>query len=594
MIFLHPEFLYYMLLPMLVLFALLLTQKETQAHFFSQEVMEKLRVSANTLTQKARNALFLLMGIFMLIALAQPVIEDGVVSIKAKSADIIIALDISDSMLATDMYPNRLELAKQKAIFLLESDINERIGVVAFARNSYLVSPLSFDTDAVGFLLRQLDTSSITEKGTDILSVLKVVNESQKDKKKKYLLLLSDGGDKSDFSLEIEYAKEHGIVVFVLGLGSKKGAPIRLKNGDFIKQHGKIILTKLNETISKLATDTGGTYIQAVSSTNDIKTMFNEINKVSDEKELKSEDIKKYIPLFYYPLIMALFLLLISTSSMYKKGNNIVVLFISLFIFSSLELKAGVLDFMKIDEAKKAYENGEYEKSSSLYKNYADKSLNGEAYFNAGNSLYKQKKYKDALESYKKASFNTKENQAKNYANMGNAYVKEGNLEESINSYEKSLNLQDDKLTQENLEMVKKLLKKQEKKKQDDKKNEDKKDSENKNKDSKNKDSDEKDKKTKTQDSSKKSKDKKDSKEDMKSKDEKNKEQNKKDLDKLSEDKEKDKKTEAKNSMPQETSKNKMSDAEERKWLKELNMNKNTYMYKLNEKNYESENEKPW
>ena len=326
MTFLHPEFLYYMLPPMFILFGLLLTQKEIQAHFFSQDVMDKLRVSANTLTQKARNTIFLLIGIFMLVALAQPVIEDGVLSIKAKSADIIIALDISDSMLATDMYPNRLELAKQKAIHLLESDINERMGVVAFAKNSYLVSPLSFDTDAVGFLLRQLDTSSITEKGTDILSVLKVVNESQKDKKKKYLLLLSDGGDKTDFSPEIDYAKEHGIVIFVLGVATKKGAPIRLNNGEFIKQNSKIIITKLNESISKLATATGGTYIQAVSSTNDINTMFSEISKVSDEKELKSEDIKKYIPLFYYPLIMALFLLLISTSSMYKRENNSVVM----------------------------------------------------------------------------------------------------------------------------------------------------------------------------------------------------------------------------------------------------------------------------
>ena len=116
MSFLHPEFLYYMLPPLFILFGLLLTQKESHAHFFSQEVMSKLRVSANTLTLKARNALFLLMGFFMILALAQPVIEEGKVEIKAKSADIMIAMDISDSMLASDVYPNRLEAAKQKAL----------------------------------------------------------------------------------------------------------------------------------------------------------------------------------------------------------------------------------------------------------------------------------------------------------------------------------------------------------------------------------------------------------------------------------------------------------------------------------------------
>ena len=103
MTFLHPEFFYYMLPPLLILFALLLTQKESDVHFFSEEVISKLRVSENTLTLRARNALFLLMALFIVIALAQPVIKDGEVEVKAKSADIMIALDISDSMLAEDV-----------------------------------------------------------------------------------------------------------------------------------------------------------------------------------------------------------------------------------------------------------------------------------------------------------------------------------------------------------------------------------------------------------------------------------------------------------------------------------------------------------
>ena len=109
-----------MLLPFIILFVLLLTQKESQEHFFSKEVMDKLRVSANTLTLKARNALFMFMGLLIILALAQPVIKDGIIKVKAKSADIMIALDISDSMLATDIYPNRLEMAKQKALTLLD------------------------------------------------------------------------------------------------------------------------------------------------------------------------------------------------------------------------------------------------------------------------------------------------------------------------------------------------------------------------------------------------------------------------------------------------------------------------------------------
>jgi len=269
----------------------------------------------------------------MILALAEPVIKDGTVEVKAKSADIMIALDISDSMLAKDAYPNRLKFAKQKAIDILKTNVDERIGIVAFAKNSYLVSPLSFDHSAVEFLLSKLSTQSITEKGTDFMSLLQVVANSSKHKK--HLLILSDGGDKSDFSKEIQYAKDNNIIVFILGIGTKKGTPIKLQNGEFIKQNGNIIVSKLNENIATLATKSGGVYIKSVNSDIDIKTMIQEIKNKTKEKEFKSEKIKKYTPLFYYPLGLALIVLLIATSSLSKKISPQILSFIVLILFCS-------------------------------------------------------------------------------------------------------------------------------------------------------------------------------------------------------------------------------------------------------------------
>ncbi|QOY51300.1 VWA domain-containing protein [Candidatus Sulfurimonas baltica] len=630
MSFLHPEFLYYMLPPLFILFALLLTQKESQAEYFSEEVMSKLRVSANSLTLKARNTLFLLMGVFMILALAQPVIKEGTVEVKAKSADIMIALDISDSMLAEDIYPNRLESAKQKALTLLDEAPNERIGIVAFAKNSYLVSPLSFDTSAVSFLLRQLDTTSITEKGTDFLSVIDIVSKSQKEQKKKYLLILSDGGDKSDFSQEIELAKEQGVTVFILGVATKKGAPIKLSDGTFIKHNGDIIISKLNENIIELATKTGGVYIESSTSSNDIKTMLREITNISDEKELKSEEIQRFIPLFYYPLAIALMILLIATSSISKRQKSslpsVFVLFI--LLFSNLHVEAGMLDFMELNKAKEAYEKGDFENSAKLYEEYAKESGSGEGYYNSGNSYYKQKKYKEALESYKKATFDTPEGRAKNFSNIGNAHVKEasqGSLEKAVEAYEKSLEESEDKNTRENLEAVKKLIEKQKQDskednkedsdKKDKDKDQDKKDKESKENDKKDgdkkesedkqkKESDEKDENKEEKDSSKSenSEDKQKNKDDMKSKEEKekeekekrekeNKEKKKDDLKELN----KDEKDNSKDKT-QEFDTSKMSEAEEQKWMQQLNTDSNTYLYQLNNekpKNSDSD-EKPW
>jgi len=617
MTFLYPQFLYYLLPPMLVLFALLLTKKDPQTHFFSDEVVEKLRVSANMLTLKARNALFFLAGLLLVIALAQPVIKDGVVKVKAKSSDIMIALDISDSMLAHDLYPSRLELAKNKALTFLEKVPNERVGVVAFAKNSYLVSPLSFDSTAVGFLLSKLDTSFITQKGTDFLSMLEVVANSSAEGEKKYLLILSDGGDKSDFSEEIQYAKDNNIVVFILGVGTKKGAPVKQKDGTYIKYKGDIIISKLNEEISEFATKSGGVYIQSTTSDIDIKTMYEEIQRVSDKKELKSQDIEKYIPLFYYPVGLALFILLIALSSMSKRVKVDVpnVFLVFLLVTSTSELKAGLFDFMDLEKAKKAYEAGEYEKSSKIYEKYADEHQSGQSYFNAANSYYKQKDYTKALELYKKAVFDNASQRAKNYANIGNSYVK-SKQPESLNKakefYEKSLEIKEDKEVRENLEAVKKELEKQKQQQQQDNKN-------NQDKNDQQKDQDKKDEQEQEQQQDKDSQEKNDQDEnnDQKKSDEKKKEEEQNKQDKKEDSKEKnednneskskqnemkkednqeeDKENQEKEFEQQNAQIKEMSDAELEKWINQLQNKQKTYLYRLNKsENREDENEKPW
>ena len=657
MSFLHPEFLYYVMPFLFILFGFLLTQEEAHQEYFSKEVMSRLRVSANTLSLQARNGLFFLSGLLMLIALSGPVINEGSVEVKAKSADVMIALDISDSMLAQDLYPNRLKLAKAKAIEFLKEASNERIGVIAFAKNSYLVSPLSFDHAAVSFLLRELNTDSITEKGTDFSSLLEVVKNSIKTEHKRYLLILSDGGDAEDFTQEIEYAKENNIVIFILGVGTQKGAPIRLKDGTFIKKGSDILISRLNESIATLATSTGGVYIESVNSKEDIETMLQEIVAKSQKRELKSEKIERYTPLFYYPLGLALVLLLIATSSMSKRKEVKLptLLLLSMFLITQGDLKADFLDFMRLDEAKSAYESGEYEKSQKLYSEYASRSKNAQSLYNKANALYKQGKYKEARESYQRAAFSSKNSRANKYANIGNSYVKEGAegaLQKAKEAYEKSLALRDDKEVRENLEAVKKEIKKekkqQEKNKKDDKqKNKDDKNSKKSdknrkdNKNSKKSDENKKDDKEKSEKNNKKSqndknnkknedkkkenksqKDKESDKKDNKSqkdrdkksdKEKKNEENNSsksdmkdnnstqekkqelKELDKKDENSSKEPKQEQmQKSLPAQAQK--MSDAEEQKWLKALNSKQNTYMYMLNKnsKREEHSDETPW
>lgn len=467
MIFRHPEFLYFMLPALVVLFYFLMTQKEHVSTFFSEAVMEKLRVTSNMLTLKARNGLFFFMFVFIIIALAEPVIEQGKIKVKAKSADIMIALDISDSMLASDAFPNRLAHAKVKILSFLEHSDQQRIGVMAFAKESYLVAPLSFDHKAISFLLKQLNTDSITEKGTSFEQLLFSTAQTLNDQTNRYLLIVSDGGDQADFSKEIAQAKEFGIKVFVLAVGTEKGAPIKMASGDFIRQNGSVVISHLNSKIKSLAIESGGAYIEAVHSDEDIKAMLREIDRKTSKKELAEEEVTLYIPLFYYPLGLAMILFALATSSMSRRKEVAVpmALLLSLFVGITPEAKAGLFDFQTLKEAQTAYETGDYNRSSQLYKTYLQENDNAQAQYDYANALYKMGDYKTASEIYENVNSDDTTIQFNSAHNLGNAYAKQGDmdaLKKAVAAYEKALAIKDDVQTQENLERVEALLKQKE------------------------------------------------------------------------------------------------------------------------------------
>ncbi|WP_373004097.1 VWA domain-containing protein [Sulfurimonas sp.] len=629
MTFLHPEFLYYLLPPLTMVYLFILMQKESHDHYFSKEIINKLRVNSNSLTLKTRNSLLFLAGLLIILASAEPVLKDGKIRVKAIGGDILIALDISDSMLASDVYPNRLELAKKKALELIDKTTKDRVGVIAFAKNSYLVSPISFDTKTVSFLLSKLDTSSITQKGTDILTMLKTVVKTNTSTDKKYLLILSDGSDDTDFSAEINFAKENGVIVFVLGIGTELGTSIKKKDGSLIKYNDKVIISKLNESISELAIHTGGVYIQNTTSSQDVEAMFSEIISNSEHKELKSQEIERYVALFYYPIILAILILLIAFNSISKRvEHNIPASAFILFfmILSSTPSVADILDFRKLADAKKSYDAKDYNSSAKIYDEYARKTNNAEAYYNAGNSYYKEKQYIKALSAYSFARLeDNKELRAKKLSNMGNALARLGTintLERAIKHYEVSLRLKEDQFTRENLEAVKKALEENKKKeeKEDGQKDKDKKysqqktdesgdasdeadDKNNKNKNQKNKNKNNSEgKKTdnKVNPNSKKNSDdsKSDENEGNNNDGSNNDNDNDESQEKVRELKDKNKK-EVKNQGNSGKSNLKlqqMSDLEEAKWVKKLNSKQNTYLYRLNKEMIENEekNEKPW
>lgn len=208
--------------------------------------------------------------VLLIISLGEPRVEDGKVEVKSRGADIVIAMDVSDSMLAKDIKPNRLEKAKLELQNLVEIARGDRIGVVAFAGEAFIQVPLTVDLSAVKIYLRALDPSSIPVPGTSIEKAIAMsVNLFPKEEGNKSIILLTDGEDSGgDPLLAAEAAADMGIRIFTIGLGTEEGEVIPVKtniNQGFKRDlKGNVVISKLDEkTLRKIASITGAEYFRS-------------------------------------------------------------------------------------------------------------------------------------------------------------------------------------------------------------------------------------------------------------------------------------------------------------------------------------------
>ncbi len=321
MLFKSPELL--LLLLLLVPFSVMLLRKGASlSHYFDAAILKKLQLSESFLSPSLRNVLFLTASALMIVALARPYIDNGEIKVKSSTIDIMAAFDISRSMFANDIYPNRLELAKKK-FKEFSGDFQEaKIGVIGFSSRAFLISPLTEDFATLDYLVRNMNLDSVTLRGTSVMNALEVTNDLLKESEKKALVLFSDGGDTADFAKEIAYAKEHHIVVFAYNIGTRKGGVIPDTNGAMTDKKGDIVVVRLNEKIKELALQSGGAYMEHSLKSNDIDALAQAIKQRFSDKNEESSTIRDEQELFYYPLALALLLLLTSLYSIPSKKRS--------------------------------------------------------------------------------------------------------------------------------------------------------------------------------------------------------------------------------------------------------------------------------
>lgn len=306
----EPLYLYLIgLIPLLIGF-LIWTEKKRKAlsaEFVDPSMLSRLVSPAVAEKRRTKTKLLIWGLVFLMVALSQPRWGFQWKDLKQRGVDIIVALDVSNSMRATDIKPSRLRRAKHKVADLLRMLKGDRVGVVAFAGTSFLHCPLTLDYQAAEMFLGALDTDLIPLQGTAIGHAIETSIQafSTMEKKSKAIILITDGEDHEGTVMKaIQLAQKEGVKIFVIGIGQEDGAPVPDPMGGGFKrnQSGEIVLSKINEPLlEKIAVDTGGAYVRSVHGDMDLRTIYLEqIQQTMEKKELKSSRRKHWTERFQW------------------------------------------------------------------------------------------------------------------------------------------------------------------------------------------------------------------------------------------------------------------------------------------------------
>jgi Ca-activated chloride channel family protein len=286
--------------------------------------------NVNLSAYKVKNILILVALFFIIIALARPQFGDKKKTVIKESSEIVIALDVSRSMLAQDLKPNRLEKAKDIVLKIVVENIGERIGVIVFAGTAMWHCPMTYDSQALKMFLQSVETGSLPMGGTQISDAIILASKAVEKELSsgKVMILISDGEDhESKIKEAINEAKKSGLKIITVGIGTQEGSPIPVKDGngaviEYVRDiSGKVVVSKINSALLKsVASETGGKYFDASG-----KDISGELSKAVKDLEKSKNEISERdgkIDRFQIFLFAALILLFIELLFPIKRLRN--------------------------------------------------------------------------------------------------------------------------------------------------------------------------------------------------------------------------------------------------------------------------------
>lgn len=329
----NSEFLYgLIIIPVLVIIFLIgmYWKRRALKKFGDLEVISHLMPFVSSLRPVIKFIFLILALTSLIFALADPQFGSKLEKVKREGVEIMIAVDVSNSMLAEDVEPNRLERTKRAISKMVNQLSNDKIGLVVFAGDAYVQVPLTTDYSAVRMYMSTINTDVVPTQGTAIgsaieMSIRSFDEESEMDKA---LIIITDGENHEGDAIKVaQEAEEKGITIHTIGMGDPSGSPIPLREENGTKvyqkdQQGNVVVSKLNEeTLERIAAQGNGTYIHASNARTGLNELFEEISKMN-QKEIESKVYTDYQHRFQYLIGLALIFLFADLIVLERKNKR--------------------------------------------------------------------------------------------------------------------------------------------------------------------------------------------------------------------------------------------------------------------------------
>ena len=470
-----PIYLYLLaLIPLLALirFFMVHQQKKRLRKFGDPELVRQLMPNVSRFRPMVKFYLLLGALALLIVVLARPQLGTKISHEKRTGIETIICMDISNSMLAEDVTPSRLDRAKMMVENLVDHFTNDKIGLIVFAGEAFVQLPITSDYVSAKMFLSSINPSMISTQGTDIAAAITMASHSftQEENIGKAIIVITDGEDHEGGALEAaKEAKERGMNTYVLGVGSPNGAPIPTGTGDYMKDNsGQTVMSALNEDMCRQLADAGsGAYIHVENNSNAQEQLDNELDKLA-KKETSSTIYSDYDEQFQAVAIIVLLLLILEVCileiknpmlknvSLFKRSKKVAAVGILLLVAVGMQAQS---DRKMIRQGNKLYRKGNVAEAEVSYRKAVERNeRNAQANYNLGNALMGQRKDSLAITQLEKAAkLETNPlRRAQAYHNMGVICQQHRMFGEAIEAYKEALrNNPTDNETRYNLALCK-------------------------------------------------------------------------------------------------------------------------------------------